>query len=383
MRISRFLALAAPVMALSLSWNAPRAHAQESLAGVGAASAMGATLGAASTSGITSRPPSSIAGQGGSMNGMMDESGMGVQPGGSGMMGGGAGATPAKPKLPALAVQPGSGSALLGQLLSRPFRPTPENVRRSPRAQAAYSRRISRMSAAQRKRLVAQKYKIPARNWLASYLPADRYKFSKAWKYVSTETDRFYYTPQALAGRTFNKNRVIGFRTWQEAMLAGYRPDPLSRPEPGNQLAYIAGLTRDEPLLQTVEYAYAGQISPASLNATYNYVRKVKAVIDRNPQVRKYQRETVNAILTAGLTGDKSQIPTVFGQPVVPPAAAGQMGGGQMAPGMMTPGMSGSGMSGSGMTPSMSPTMGSSGMSPSPVMPMQPGQPMQPAQPMR
>lgn len=332
MRISRFIALAAPVVALSLGWNLHRVAAQETLAGVGAAGAMGATLGAASSSNIV-RPqvPGGTSG-----SGMMDES---SDPRSGGMPSGvpgdpmGAGAAPPKPVLPPLAVQPGSGRALLGQLLSRPIQPIPERVRRSPRAQAAYSRRIARMTPAQRKKLVAQKYKIPARNWLADYLPADRYKFSKAWKFVSTETDRFYYTPQGMTRRNFNKNRVIGFRSWQEAMLAGYRPDPISRPEPGNQIAFFATLTRDEPLFQLVEYAYAGQVSPANLTATYNYVRQVKTVVDRNPHVRQYQRETVNAILTAAVTGDKSQIPTVFGQSPLPPATLGQ-GNGSMMGGM-------------------------------------------------
>jgi hypothetical protein len=344
MRISRFLALAAPVLALTLSWNETRVSAQESLAGVGAASGMSSTLSSSSSS--IARPNMPNMGSTGSMDdGSESSNGEVLGALNRSMSGGGA---PAKPKLPPLAVQPGSGSALLGQLLSRPFRATPENVRRSPRAQAAYSRRLARMTPAQRKRMVARKYKIPARSWLASYLPADRYKFAKAWKFVSTETDRFYYTPQGMTGRTFNRNRVIGFRTWQEAMLAGYRPDPYTRPAPGNQLAYFATLTRDEPLLTTVEYAYAGQISPASLTATYNYVREVKAVIDRNPHVRPYQRETVNAILSAALSGDSSQIPTVFGQQPLPPANAGQMMGG-----------SGGSSSGGMMAPPRAPMMGS------------------------
>jgi hypothetical protein len=338
MRIS-LLAFAAPVMALTLSCNAPGALAQETLAGVGAASGMGATLGASASGGI--RPRTS--GIGGSSGGVVDE-GMG-DPSFPGSVSGGsmAGATATTggggSALPPLARQAGSGNAILSQLLAPPFRPIPERVKRSPRAQAAYSRRTTRMTPTERKRMVLKKYKIPPRGYLASYLPADRYKFAKAWKFVSTETDRFYYRPQDMARRRFNANRVIGFRTWQDAMLAGYRPDPASKPEPGNQLAFLASLTRDEPLLTTIEYAYAGQISPSVLTSTYNYVRQVKAVIDRHPQTRQYQRETVNAILTAALTGDRSLIPTVFGQPAIPPAAvAGGMTGesgatvGPMAP---------------------------------------------------
>ena len=219
-----------------------------------------------------------------------------------------------------------NGQALLGQLLTIPSRPQSTRVRRSARAQAAYARRVARLSPTARKRLVLRKYRIAPRGWLAFYLPQDRYKFSKAWKFVSTETDRFYYRPQDMPRRRFNPNRVIGFRTWQDAMLAGYRPDPASKPAPGNQFAYFARLTRDEPLVRYLEYAYAGQVSPSSLDATYNYVRRVKAVIDRNPHVRRYQRSTVNSILQAALTGDTSLIPTVLGEtaPMAVPGAGGQ-----------------------------------------------------------
>jgi hypothetical protein len=321
MRIS-LLALAAPVMALTFSWNAPRATAQETLGSVGAASGMGATLGSSSAGGMRPRT-SGIGGGGGVVDeGMSDPSFPGSVSGG-GAIGAPAGAGGGGRALPPLARQPGSGNAILGQLLAPPFRPTPENVRRSPRGQAAYSRRTTRMTPTERKKMVLRKYKIAPRGYLASYLPADRYKFAKSWKYVSTETDRFYYRPQDMARRRFNANRVIGFRTWQDAMLAGYRPDPVSKPEPGNQLAFLATMTRDEPLITTIEYAYAGQISPSVLTSTYNYVRQVKAVIDRHPQARQYQRETVNAILTAALTGDRSLIPKVFGQPAIPPAAIG------------------------------------------------------------
>jgi hypothetical protein len=227
-----------------------------------------------------------------------------------------------------LAGRPGSGAGILGQLLAPVSRPraTPTRTRRSARAQSAYARRVARLSPTARKKLVLNKYRISPRGYLASYLPQDRYKFAKAWKYVSTETDRFYYRPQDMARRGFNANRVIGFRTWQDAMLAGYRPDPISKPEPGNQLAYLARLTRDEPLTQYVEYIYSGQVSPNSVTSTVNYVRRVKAVIDRNPSARKYQRETVNSILMATLTGDASLIPRQLGY--VPPPVTTTFEGG-------------------------------------------------------
>ena len=45
-------------------------------------------------------------------------------------------------------------------------------------------------------------------------------------------------------------NHVVGFRTWQEAMQAGYRPDPVSRPEPGAQIVHLAKLTPQSKALQ-------------------------------------------------------------------------------------------------------------------------------------
>ncbi|HEX9998294.1 MAG TPA: hypothetical protein VGB45_14235 [Abditibacterium sp.] len=302
MRISGFMALAP----LCLALTSPHAHAQEGLAGLGAASAMGATLGAAATTGI--RPGAATRGINNAGEDM-DEAG---RPGTETSTITETSIATTRVVTPLSGVS-GRGRDILGQLLAVPFRPTPERVRRSPRAQAAYARRIARMSPAARKRLTLNKYRIAPRGYLASYLPADRYKFARAWKYVSTETDRFYYRPQDMARRNFNANRVIGFRTWQDAMLAGYRPDPISKPEPGNQIAFLASLTRDEPLLRYVEYIYAGQVSPAAVASTYTYVRQVKTVIDRNPRVRGFQRGTVNAILEASLTGDSSRIPTQLG----------------------------------------------------------------------
>lgn len=330
MRI-RNLALVAPLLASFCAVLIPTssglispARAQETLGGLGAASGMGATLGAAAAGGARMPRTGQGGGQGAGPNGEMGDP---TFPGGAGR-GNGATRTTTQTTVTRsatpLAARSGSGSAILGQLLAPRFRPIPERTRRSARGQANYSRRVARLSPAARKRLVLNKYRIPARGYLAAYLPADRYKIAKAWKFVSTETDRFYYRPQEMARRRgFNANRVIGFRTWQDAMLAGYRPDPVSKPEPGGDLAFLASLTRDQPLIQYVEYIYAGQVSPASFVATTTYVRRVKRVIDRNPRARRYQRTTINSILTASLTGDASLIPTQLGAPVAPIAVAG------------------------------------------------------------
>lgn len=309
--------IAAPLLA-TLFGNFSSVRAQESLAGVGAASGIGATLGAsAAGGGLRARQAAQNPGAGGAGNNVSDPQ----FPSGSTTTT--TTQTTVTRVTTPLAGRAGSGSAILGQLLAVPQRPAPTRSRRSAAAQSAYARRVARLSPTARKKLVLNKYRIAPRGYLASYLPQDRYKFSKAWKYVSTETDRFYYRPQDMARRAFNPNRVIGFRTWQDAMLAGYRPDPVSKPEPGNQLAYLASLTRDEPLTQYVEYVYAGQVSPASVTTTTNYVRRVKSVIDRNPSSRKYQRETINSILMASLTGDASLIPTQLGAPPAPVVPAG------------------------------------------------------------
>lgn len=312
MRIFTCLAMA-PALALAASWGAP-AQAQETLAGVGAASAAGATLGAAAAGGLSANRATRGA-RGAQTAPDSDDRQDPPFPSAQQVatpQGSGTNATTVTRSAPPLESGADNGSAILGQLLSAPRRsqPTPPRVRRSPRAQATYSRRVARLSPTARKRLVLNKYKIAPRGWLASYLPADRYKFGKDWNYVSTETDRFYYRPQDMAARRFNANRVIGFRTWQDAMVAGYRPDPRSRPEPGAQIAYLAGLTRAQSLTRYVEYVYAGQVSPASLAVTVNYVRQVNAVINRNPQVRSQRASTVSAILEASLTGDLSLIPT-------------------------------------------------------------------------
>lgn len=320
------LALLASVVCLTLNSGAPRALAQETLAGVGAASAVGASVGAAAAGGVSA----SRVTRGVGADGQITEGGDPNFPNPGAVSSTTTTTTTVTRTTPSvpLAGISGGGNAIIGQLLAPRFNPIPQQPRRSPRAQATYSRRVSKMTPKARKRLVLQKYRVPPRGFLAAYLPQDRYKFAKVWKYVSTESDRFYYRPQDMARRGFNPNRVIGFRTWQDALLAGYRPDPITKPEPGAQIAYLASMTRDQPLITYVEYVYAGQVSPAALASTYNYVRQVKAVIDRNRQARPYQRETVNAILTASLTGDLNNIPAYFGGPVRVTVAATDVGGG-------------------------------------------------------
>jgi len=152
-----------------------------------------------------------------------------------------------------------SGRSIVSQLRSTsPNRSIPVRKNLTSAQRAAEARRIARMTPAQRKQMVQQKYEIGPRGWLASYLPADRYKFGKVWQYVSTETDRYYYRPQDMTRKSFNANKVIGFRTWQLAMLAGYTPDPVSKPAPGPQILALAQYTTGPNFYRFVEYTYSG-----------------------------------------------------------------------------------------------------------------------------
>ena len=119
---------------------------------------------------------------------------------------------------------------------------------------------------------------------------------SSVWRYVSIEDDRarypvkYYWAPSSpaflriLAQRPIKSqpryNRVIGFHTWQEAMLAGYRPDPVSKPSPAPQIVSLAAISSRESLARYVEFVYAGQISPAVFERNYQYVARVKGIIN-------------------------------------------------------------------------------------------------------
>lgn len=310
------------ILAGALILGAPCiAHAQETLGGLGAAGAAGATLGAAGagslSSGQLTRGVGSGPGGGPSMSDGPEAMGGGSGPGGAGGPGGaaaGAAAAPVKLKPPRLQSFNGqSGDSYVSELLAagpRPL-PAPQSRRRTPRGQARYSARVSRQSKKQRTREVQAKYKIPAVNWLAAYLPQDRYKFGKMWRFVSTEDDRVYYTPSAMARKRFNPNRVLGFYSFQEALAAGYRPDPVSKPAPGAQIANLARLYRGKELYTFVEYVYAGQVSPENFLGVYNYAMSVDSAL-RPTRARPYIGETVSKILDAALTGDTYSIPIAF-----------------------------------------------------------------------
>ena len=69
--------------------------------------------------------------------------------------------------------------------------------------------------------------KNPRTQWLAHYLPDDRYKIAGGvWKYVSTNLDTYYHTPNSANMMRQPNAGVIGFASAREAEEAGYKPDP-------------------------------------------------------------------------------------------------------------------------------------------------------------
>ncbi len=69
--------------------------------------------------------------------------------------------------------------------------------------------------------------KRPTSKWLAHYLPDDRYKIAGGvWKYVSTDLDTYYHRPDSPLMMRQPASRVIGFASAEEALEAGYKPEP-------------------------------------------------------------------------------------------------------------------------------------------------------------
>ncbi|HEX8552692.1 MAG TPA: hypothetical protein VF681_14175 [Abditibacteriaceae bacterium] len=314
------------VAVLGANGLATSAHAQEGLAGVGAAAGIAAGMGAISATAVrpgdvTRRMPSGAA-----------DGGMGAEV--SNIPGGGAPGAPGTVTTTTTTTRVVSFSSMSGQTLLNELlagggssRPTVSRPSRSPRAQAAYARRLARSTPAQRSRGVMSKYRIPPVGWRAYYLPQDRYKFGKVWQYVTIEDDsgaypvRYYYRPWSvsmlrLLARSPRRGqlrawRVVGFRTWQDAMLAGYRPDPISRPEPAGDIVYLAGLTRRDQLGRYVKLLYNGQITPATHAYNVSYVRRVASVVNSRRDTRRLMASTIGQILGA-ILGENS-LPTSVG----------------------------------------------------------------------
>ena len=69
--------------------------------------------------------------------------------------------------------------------------------------------------------------KNPRTQWLAHYLPDDRYKIAGGvWKYVTTNLDTYYHVPNSANMMRQPNSNVIGFASAKDAADAGYMPDP-------------------------------------------------------------------------------------------------------------------------------------------------------------
>lgn len=303
-------------------WLSGHAEAQETLGSLGAASGIGATLGAVGAGAITAGSATKKVKGGQDRNKEMDD--LTREP--SERSGGRGRGT--SPVMPVTMPQPstsnaidwgtGNGQQIINQLLASKPLPQPVTVKRSPVAQSKYARRVSRMSKSQRTRMVMAKYHPAPVNWIAHYLPEDRFKITSGdWEVVSTETDKYYYKAWAPAMLRQTPNRVIGFHTWQNAMIAGYRPDPVTQPVPGAEFARLARIGRGEHFVEYVEYAYSGQVTPENFRATYNYALSVISAVNAYPYAKPLLPETLDTVFEATLKGDPSLIPhSIGGQPV-------------------------------------------------------------------
>jgi len=290
MKRKKLLIFGAGVLCLTGVWRAG-VYAQ-TLGDVGAATAAGTTLGAAggslsSPSKYASKATDAAAGA---------QQAAGAEAGGDAAAGGAATTTttttttaaagPSKPSKPLNWGR--SGDQMVNELMSSGG---------SGRAANRAGQRTRR--AAQR---MGSKYIKPPVGYLAWYLKEDRYKVtSKVWQFVTTPNDRFYYRPWAPAMRLRSPGRVIGFHTWQDAMIAGYRPDPKTKPEPGLQLSYLANLTRGPMLTTYFEYVYAGQITPETFDANFRYVQYVVNEVGSRRHTRNLVGETVEKVLGAAI----------------------------------------------------------------------------------
>lgn len=325
MKRKRLLIFAAGVLSLT-TIGGIGVYAQ-TLAGTGAAIGAGATLGAASGAGLltpgqyAAPATGAAAGAGGAM---MDAAGDPTGAGGAGAstVGGASVTVRTVTTTPPLKWGPDSGDDMVRQLTSVRKKPA---ARQTTRRSATRARNVARMTPKQRSKMVNAKYKKPPVGYLAWYLPEDRYKLtSRVWQFVTTPNDRFYYHPSAPAMKLRHPARVIGFHTWQDAMIAGYRPDPATKPAPGPQLAHLASLTRGPMLSRYFEYVYAGQVTPEAFAANYKYTRYVADLVASKSHTRHLVDETVDQVIGASL--GLNPTPRYVG--TMPPAATTMQGEG-------------------------------------------------------
>ncbi len=266
------------------------------------------------------RNPSNYEGMGSEM-GAMGGSGSPDFPGVAGGSSGGAygdgamGGMGAAPPPPPRAVRWGkeTGMDFLRELLNQPTRAKATGKIGSHQLS---KKQLAKLPPKTRSKIIAQQYQKPPVGYLSFYLPQDRYKVtSSVWRYVLIEDDRarypvkYYWAPSSpaflriLAQRPIKSqpryNRVIGFHTWQEAMLAGYRPDPISKPAPAPQIVALSNISSRESLARYVEFVYGGQISPAVFERNYRYITRVRGIIGARKDLGAYMKPTISQILLA------------------------------------------------------------------------------------
>lgn len=317
MKRKQLLALSAAAVTLSVAC-AVGVYGQ-TLAGTTAAIGAGATLGAAGGAGLLT--PSQYAAPAtralsGQQQGMMGEAdgsaASAPNPDGGFSAESSAEAGGEQARAAAAAPPPLNwGTASGGELVRELTRPGP--------ARPAQQRKKSRAAVQKPRQAAGSALRKPASSaYLSWYLPEDRSRISSGvWKFVTTPNDRYYYRAWAPAMKLRNPERVIGFNTWQDAMIAGYRPDPVTKPEPGAQLAHLASLTNGPMLALYFEYVYAGQITPATFEGNYRYVRYVADLVGSKSHTQHLVGETVDQVLGAAM--GRNQLPRYIGTP--PPTA--------------------------------------------------------------
>lgn len=276
----------------------------QTLAGSMAAGAAGATLGAAGGAGLLT--PSQYAKK-------ATDAGKKTNQADQGMMPGGEAGQPNMPDVSMQAQQPKAPSV-------QPERWGNENGRQMLNQLTSHSHiSYSPGNAGKRRRShnVLAKYIKPATGWLGYYLPQDRYKVtSHVWRFTTTPNDKFYYDPWVLATKHRPAGLVIGFNTWQDAMIAGYRPDPVSLPAPGRQLAILATYSQGDMMQKLIEFTYAGQIAPVVFDEDYRYVMSVAHAVDSSAHWRYLLESTVDQAIgsTLGLASPPTSVGTAPAQ---------------------------------------------------------------------
>ncbi len=302
MKRKRLIILSAVAVTLTAAFGG-NAFAQ-TLGDVGAATAAGATIGAAG--GVATRSPSQYAAPATSAAGQRGSAMEGMAGGGSvaGIQSELAG-NPAVGQGPdgAPAGEGAEGQTKAEVVRSRALHWSNDNGYDMLRGLLINSNGPKKLNVQQKARRANSFARPPKDNaWINFYQRSDRSRVTNGtWKFVTTPEDRYYYRPWAPAIRLRNPSRIIGFNSWQDAMVAGYRPDPDSWPDPAPQLLYISTLTNSLEFAHYVEFVFAGQMTPATFNSNFKYIRYVENLANQREDTRKEKSLTISLIVGAAL----------------------------------------------------------------------------------